>query len=338
MDNKNRMVLALAVMALCWFGVLPSGWCVETIHSPGPRYYHQSKPGPPTLIECDVAVYGGTPAGVAASIEAARMEKKVVFLSFNRHVGGLTSGGLTASDLGKKDSIGGLALEFYTRLGKKSKFRPSEAETLFLKMLNEEGVQVLFERCLESVTMKAAQIVSVTMETGETVKAKVFVDATYEGDLFAAANVSYYVGREPASAYGELLAGQWQKISWENTYQFCRLPISPYVERGNPESGMLPEIASEPPGKLGQGDYKIQAYNFRTYLTSKRDKIPFPKPHGYDPGRYALLARFLNFHADIEWKLTYTSTPMTDGPVQLRKGDSNCAKQSLGKGSSPLCS
>jgi hypothetical protein len=102
-------------------------------------------------------------------------------------------------------------------------------------MLHEEGVQVLLERCLESVTMKAAQIVSVTMETGKTLKAKVFVDATYEGDLFAAANVSHYVGREPASAYGESLAGQWQKISWKNTYQFCRLPISPYVERGDPD-------------------------------------------------------------------------------------------------------
>jgi hypothetical protein len=289
------------------------------------HYYRQVNHGQPTLIECDVAVYGGTPAGVTAAIEATRMGKTVVLLSFNQFVGGMTSGGLTASDLGKKDSIGGLTLEFYTRLGKKSKFRPSEAETLFLKMLNEEGVQVLFERCLESVTMKAARIESVTMETGETVKAKVFVDATYEGDLFAAANVSYYVGREPSGAYGESLAGQWQKISWKNTYQFCRLPISPYVEPGNPELGLLPEIASKSPGKPGQGDHKIQAYNFRTQLTNKVEKIPFPKPQGYDPGRYALLARFLNFDADIAWKLTYTSRPMTDGPVQLRKGDSNNA-------------
>jgi hypothetical protein len=309
---------------LLLMGLISSSVCAVT-HAGDLHYYRHTKPEKPKLIECDVLVYGGTPAGVTTAIQAARMGKKVVLLSFNRHVGGLTSGGLTASDLGKKDSIGGLALEFYTRLGKKSNFRPSEAETLFLKMLNEEGVQVLFERCLESVTMKAAQIVSVTMETRETVKAKVFIDATYEGDLFAAANVSYYVGRDPVSAHGELLAGQWQKISWKNTYQFCRLPISPYVERGNPESGMLPEIASEPPGKPGQGDYKVQAYNFRTYLTSKGDKIPFPKPHGYAPERYALLARFLSFDADIEWKLDYTSAPMTDGPVQLRKGDSNNA-------------
>ncbi len=305
-------------------GLIICSACTVT-HADDPHYYRRATPGKPALIECDVLVYGGTPAGVTSSIQAARMGKKVVFMSFNRHVGGMTSGGLTASDLGKADSIGGLALECYRRLGKNSDFRPSEAETLYLKMLNEEGVRVLFERCLESVTTQAAQIVSVTMETGETVKAKVFVDATYEGDLFAAANVSYYVGREPSSSHGETLAGQWQKISWKNTYQFCRLPISPYVEQGNPESGMLPEIALEPPGKPGQGDYKVQAYNFRTYLTSKTDGIPFPKPQGYDPGRYALLARFINYDADIEWKLTYTTAPMTDGPVQLRKGDSNNA-------------
>jgi hypothetical protein len=314
---KHRKFLLLAGLTIC-------NLCTVT-HADDLHYYRQVESGKPKQIECDVVAYGGTPAGVTTAIQAARMGKKVVLLSFNRHVGGLTSGGLTASDLGKKDSIGGLALEFYTRLGKKSKFRPSEAETLFLKMLDEEGVQVLFERCLESVTMKATQIVSVTMDTGETIKAKVFVDATYEGDLFAAANVSYYVGREPKSAYGESLAGQWQKISWKNTYQFCRLPISPFVKVGKPKSGLLPEIASDAPGKPGQGDHKVQAYNFRAQLTNKTERIPFPKPQSYDPGRYALLARFLNFDADIEWKLNYTAKPMTDGPVQMRKGDSNNA-------------
>jgi hypothetical protein len=305
-------------------GLMISSVCAVT-HADEPHYYRRATPGKPKLIECDVLVYGGTPGGVTTAIQAARMGKKVVFMSFNRHVGGMTSGGLTASDLGTADSIGGLALEFYRRLGKNKDFRPSEAETLYLTMLNEEGVQVLFERCLESVTMQSNQIVSATMETGETVRAKVFVDATYEGDLFAAANVSYHVGREPAGAHGETLAGQWQEISWKNTYQFCRLPISPYVEPDDPESGLLPEIASEPYGKPGQGDYRVQSYNFRAYLTSQSDRIPFPKPQGYDPGRYALLARFINYDAQLEWKLTYTTAPMTDGPVQLRTGDSNNA-------------
>jgi hypothetical protein len=319
--NKT-VVYAVALLLSC---TSFSGWCDEISDVSEPHYYRQVKPGKAKLIECDVAVYGGTPAGVTAAIQASRMGKRTVLLSFNRHVGGMTSGGLTASDLGKHDSIGGMALEFYSRLGKKKYFSPSEAESLFLKMLDEAGVQVLFEHCLKSVTIKGGRLKSAIMETEETVKATVFIDTTYEGDLLAAANVSYRVGREPASAYGESLAGQWQKISWRNTYQFCRLPLSPYVEPGKPITGLLPEIATESSGNAGEGDFKVQAYNFRMQLTNKVGKIPFPKPQGYDPGRYALLARFLHADPGIEWKLGYTSAPRTDGPVQMRNGDSNNA-------------
>jgi hypothetical protein len=218
-----------------------------------------------------------------------------------------------------------LALEFYNRIGRKSGFRPSEAESLYLQMLNEEGVDVLLGRALKSVEMNSNRLLSICMETGETIRAAMFVDATYEGDLLAAANVSYRVGREPASAYGESLAGQFQNVSWSNVYQFCRLPLSPYVEPGNPESGLLPEISSEPPGNVGDGDFKVQAYNFRVFLTDRAEKIAFPKPRGYDPGRYALLARFLNADPRIRWTLDYATRPMTDGPVQVRVGDSNNA-------------
>ncbi len=321
--QKTRWTARFVVAAvlLCSAGSQP-GWCDE---GGGPRYYRPAERGAPARVECDVLVYGGTPAGVTAAIEAARMGRKVVFASFNRHVGGMTSGGLTATDTGDKTTIGGMAREFYDRIGQIRDFRPSEAESLFVEMLDEAGVTVLFERCLESVRMEEGRLVSATMETGETVAAAVFIDSTYEGDLMAAAGVSYHVGREPASAYDESLAGQWQAISWKDTYQFCRLPISPYVEPGEPESGLLPEIAAEPPGKPGEGDFKVQAYNFRMYLTDKKGKVPFPKPDGYDPGRYALLARFLNFDADIEWRLNYTTAPMTDGPVQMRNGDCNNA-------------
>lgn len=290
-----------------------------------PYYYREVEPGKSKITEYDIAVYGGTPAAVTATIQAARMGKKAVLITSNHYVGGMTSGGLTATDVGKKYSIGGLALEFYTRIGKISKFRPSEAESLFQKMLDEAGVAILFERFLKSVEMDDGRIVSITMETGETIKAKMFADATYEGDLLAAANVSYYVGREPSGAYGESLGGQWQKVSWQTVYQFCGLPISPYVKPGDPDSGLLPEISSEPIGKEGNGDFKVQAYNFRHYLTNSEDRIPFPRPEGYDPGRYALLARFLNYDADIKWVFNYTTEPMTDGPVQLREGDSNNA-------------
>ena len=188
-----------------------------------------------------------------------------------------------------------------------------------------EGVDVLLGRALKSVEMNGNRVLSICMETDETIRAAMFVDATYEGDLLAAANVSYRVGREPASAYGESLAGQFQNVSWSNVYQFCRLPLSPYVEPGNPESGLLPEISSEPPGNVGDGDFKVQAYNFRVFLTDRAGKIAFPKPRGYDPGRYACSARFLNADPRIRWTLDYTTRPLTDGPVQVRVGDSNNA-------------
>jgi pyruvate/2-oxoglutarate dehydrogenase complex dihydrolipoamide dehydrogenase (E3) component len=195
----------------------PEARGAETDASNHPRYYRQVERGPAKTIGRDVVVYGGTPAGVTAAIQAARMGRKTVLLSFNRHVGGLTSGGLTsggltsggltATDIGNRAAIGGMAIEFYHRIGKIKDFRPSEAESLFLKMLAEAGVPVLFERCLESVEMKDGRLVSATMETGETFTEAMFVDATYEGDLLAAANVSYQVGREPAATYGESLGG-----------------------------------------------------------------------------------------------------------------------------------
>jgi len=322
MHRKLRIAWAIAIFfvgQLSWS--VASSRCDER----GLRYYQHAEPGEANVLKCDVLVYGGTPAGVAAAIQAARDGKSVMLLSFNRHVGGLTSGGLTATDLGIKESIGGLALEFYTRIGKLLDFTPSQAESLFLEMLKEAGVIVHFERCLTSVEIEEGRLVSATMETGETIKSLVFIDATYEGDLLAAANVSYQVGREPRNAYGESLAGQWQTVSWKDVYQFCRLPISPYVQPDVPESGLLPEISSEVPGKPGEGDFKVQAYNFRMYLSNKEGKIPFPKPAGYDAGRYALLARFINFDPRVQWRLNYTTAPMTDGPVQMRNGDSNNA-------------
>jgi hypothetical protein len=300
----------------------PAGWCGE---ADAPFYFRPAERRKPEVRECEVAVYGGTPAGVTAAIQAARMGRKTLLLSFNRHVGGMTSGGLTATDLGKRESIGGLALEFYTRIGRMTGFRNNEAESLFRKMLEEAGVTVLFERHLESVEMRDNRIVSATMMTGEIVKAAVFIDATYEGDLMAAAGVSYRVGREPRGAFGESLAGQWQELSWKDVYQFCRLPISPYVVADDPSSGLLPEISSHKPGAPGEGDYRVQAYNFRLHLSNKADRLPFPKPAGYDPARYGLLARFLNFDPEVKWLLNYTVKPMTDGPVQMRNGDSNNA-------------
>ncbi len=295
------------------------------VHDEVPVYYRSADERKSAVRKCEVAVYGGTPAGVTAAIQAARMGRKTVLLSFNRHVGGMTSGGLTATDLGNKDSIGGIAKEFYTRLGHITDFSSSAAETLYLAMLREAGVMVLFDQHLESVEMKENQIVSITMEAGQTIMAGVFIDATYEGDLMAPAKVSYRVGREPRGAFNETLAGQWQQISWKNVYQFCQLPISPYMVPNDPASGLLPEISADKAGGPGEGDYRVQAYNFRMDLSNKDDRVPFPKPTGYNPARYGLLARFLNADPGIQWRLNYTTQAMSDGPVQMRNGDSNNA-------------
>ena len=308
------------LLALLWMPVLAPANPFSELY-----YYRSVEPGPTKILECDLAVYGGSPAGVGAAIQASKMGKKVLFFSFNNFVGGLTSGGLTATDVGRKKSIGGLAKEFYKRVGRIRDFSPSAAEKLYLTMLEEAGVEVLFRRCLVSVEKEGSRIVSATMDTGETVRAKVFVDATYEGDLLAAAGVSYYVGREPSSTYDESVGGQWQTLSYRDVYQFCRLPISPYVVPGDPKSGLLPEISSDPAGKPGEGDFRVQAYNFRMHLSNRPGKISFPKPRGYDSTRYALLGRFLNFDPKLRWTLHYTVAPMTDGPVQMRNGDSNNA-------------
>lgn len=153
---------------------------------------------------------------------------------------------------------------------------------------------MLFGQALESVKMEGKRILSASMVTGETIKASMFIDATYEGDLMAAAKVSYRVGREPGSAFNESLVGQWQQVSWRGVYQFWGLPISPYVVADDAVSGVLPGISPDRSGAPGDGDYRVQAYNFRMVLSNKEGCIPFQKPQGYDRARYALLVRFLN--------------------------------------------
>ncbi|MDB4526843.1 FAD-dependent oxidoreductase, partial [bacterium] len=147
-------------------------------------------------LECDLAVYGGTPAGVTAAIQAARLGKSVIFISFNGFVGGMTSGGLTATDLGEKESIGGMALEFYKRVGNLKGFKPSKAESLYRAMIEESKLTLLLNRPLVSAKIESGRIIAIGLQSGETVRARMFIDATYEGDLLAAANVSYQVGRE----------------------------------------------------------------------------------------------------------------------------------------------
>ena len=275
--------------------------------SPGLHYYYPVPAAEkPQVVEADVCVYGGTPGGVMAAVQAARMGKKAVLVVFRRHVGGMTSGGLSAADLGNAESIGGLALEFFHRVGKMRGFRPSEAEKTFLDLLKDAGVPVYSERRLKDATKDGARITSLRAENGDAFRAAVYVDATYEGDLLAAAGVSFTVGREGNAKYGETHNG----VFFGPGHTFS-VKVDPYKDEGKKESGLLWSISPEPPGEPGQRDKKVQAYNFRMWLTDAAERLPFPKPAGYDRDRYALLLRYLK------------RQPKPAMPFQLDGGDCN---------------
>jgi hypothetical protein len=272
---------------------------------PGLKYcYPVPKADPARVVEVDVCAYGGTPGGVTAAIQAARMGKTSALVVFGRHVGGLTSGGLTATDIGNRAAIAGLANEFYARVGRVSGFPPSRAEKVFREMLQEAGVPVYYEHRLTSLRKDGERIVEIGMENGNVFRAKVFVDATYEGDLLARAGVGFHVGRESNDTYKESINGK----QFRNAHNFTKA-VDPFRIEGDPKSGLLKGISAEPPGTAGEGDRCVQAYNFRMFLTNAPNRVPWPRPASYDASRYDLLARYLRIQPHI--------------PLQLKAGDSN---------------
>lgn len=231
-----------------------------------------------------------------AAVQAARAGQKVVLTEDSNHVGGMTSGGLSQTDIGNKAAIGGLAREFYRRMGRHYgsnetwKLEPGVAEGVFRDMLGEAKVPVYFHEHLKSVEKNGARITAITMEDGKIFRAKMYIDASYEGDLMAAAKVSYFVGREPNSTYGETLDG----IRAQTPKHQFTVAVDPYVRPGDPASGLLALIQDQPPGTAGAGDKSVQAYNFRLCLTQNpTNKIPIDPPAQYDPAQYELLARYL---------------------------------------------
>ena len=280
-------------------------------------------PPQPVVIDADVVVYGGTSGGVAAAVQAARLGKTVVLIEPGRHLGGLTSGGLGATDIGNKKAIGGLAREFYRRVrthyaadaawtweqrsaftGRGHEpgedvawtFEPHAAELVYVEMLREIKSPQMFGQRLDlkaGVKKEGTRIVSITTEAGNTYRGKVFIDATYEGDLMAKAGVAYHVGREANAIYGETLNGVQVKNSVH--HQFVK-NIDPYVKPGDPTSGLLPRVHAGPLEADGTGDRKVQAYNFRLCATDvPANRRPWPKPASYDEKQYELLLR--NFEA-----------------------------------------
>ncbi|MEZ6194741.1 MAG: FAD-dependent oxidoreductase [Planctomycetota bacterium] len=278
------------------------------------------------VLRADVVVYGGTSAGVIAAIQADRMGREVLLIEPGSHLGGLSSGGLGATDIGNKAAIGGLAREFYRRIRahysrdeawrfqrrdeyRSSRlsaeddamwtFEPSVAEATFETMLAETGVRVLRGERLDrprGVGLREARIIELGLVSGRRVRGETFIDASYEGDLLAEAGVPYRVGRESNAAFGETLNGV--QLSRARFHQF-RFPVSPYRIAGDPASGLLPGIEPGAPEPDGTGDDRVQAYCFRMCLTDDpRNRIPVAKPEGYDPVDHELL--FRHFEAGFD--------------------------------------
>ena len=265
----------------------------------------------------DVVVYGGTSAGVVAAIQTAREGKSVILLEPGEHVGGLTVSGLGWTDTGNKAVIGGVSREFYQRCKQYYDraeawkferpeqyrtyrpdddaiwaFEPHVAERIYNQMLRQAGVQVLFGKRLEHAGVKDGRITALLTDDGTVYTGRIFIDATYEGDLLAAAGVPYTVGRESNDQYGETLNGV-QKARATH-HQFTH-PVDPYVTPGDPASGLLPGINTMP-GDDGAADERLQAYNFRIAMTdAAENRILFDKPEGYNELDHELLLR--NFEA-----------------------------------------
>jgi len=248
----------------------------------------------PNILHADICVYGTSPGAIIAAIEARRCGQSVQLVVNGARLGGLTASGLGNTDIGNKRAIGGLAREFYRRVGARYgvaeewRFEPHIAERVFETWLAEVGIVPLLREYPEAVDWDGGRLTLLRFESGLVVYAKQFIDASYEGDLLALAGVRHAIGREGNDPFGETLNG----VQLQATHQF-EFPIDPYVRPGEPSSGLLPGINPEPLASIGSGDMKVQAYNFRMCLTQSAGRRPFSKPDGYNPEDYELLARYL---------------------------------------------
>lgn len=258
-----------------------------------PKYFDPVA-SPAEDISVDACVYGGTSAGIVAAVQLARCGRRVALVAPEAHLGGMTAGGLSLTDIGNKHVIGGLSREFYRRAGRhygvaeEWRFEPHVAGEVFSALLDGTDVRVRPKQFLDAVTLAHGRVAALRMLSGLTVQARIFIDATYEGDLLAAAGASHTVGREGNSRYGETLNG----AQIHATHQFA-YPVDPYVVAGAPGSGLLPGIEA---GEVlpGAGDHRVQAYNFRMCLTRRPDnRVPFSRPAAYQESQYELLARHL---------------------------------------------
>lgn len=250
----------------------------------------------PPPIDADLCVYGATAGGVAAAVQGARLGQRTVLLAEGLHVGGMTSGGLGQTDIGNKGAIGGVAREFYRRLGRHYgqaeswTFEPHVAEDTLFAMLNEAGVALYLDQPLAKIEREGNRLRTLESTSGKIVRARMFIDASYEGDLMALAGVTWRAGREANAEYAEALNGVRAETP---KHQFV-VHADPYRTPGDASSGLLPLIQSAALAAPGSADQAVQAYNFRLVLTKNpANRRPIAPPSDYDPATFELLARYL---------------------------------------------
>lgn len=274
----------------------------------------QSKPSK----SYDICIYGATSGGVIAAYTAAAQGKKVALIATGGHVGGLSSGGLGYTDIGNKYVVTGLSLDFYRKVGQHYGkleqwiFEPHVAENIFLGYLKNKNITVIYNHSLIGVKKSGATIASIGLHktysnTGATlnIRAKVFIDCSYEGDLMAKAGVSYFVGREANSKYGETYNG----VELRDKHQFAD-NIDPYKIPGDPKSGLLWGISSDTLKPNGTGDSRVQTYNVRVCLTNDpANRIAITRPNDYDSTRYELYFRMIKNKKPTELPFVVSAMP-----------------------------
>lgn len=274
--------------------------------------------------EYDVCVYGGTSAGVIAAYAVAKQGKKVLLVEPGYRLGGMSSGGLGQTDIGNKQVVKGLALDFYRRVGatygrlESWIFEPSVAENIFKDYIARGNVEVLYGHRIVDAQKQGASITSINVESVEdaqqrNISAKVFIDCTYEGDLMARAGVTYVVGREDNKVYGEDHNG----VQMQHLHQFVD-NIDPYVVKGDPKSGLLWGISDAAMAPTGSGDKMVQAYNYRICLTKdKANMLPIEKPANYDASRYELLLRIIEASKAYNLDAYFIISPMPNNKTDI---------------------
>jgi len=278
----------------------------------------------------DLVVYGGTAGGAITAVSGARMGLKVALLEPRQHIGGMVSGGLSRTDVGRREVIGGYSLEFYWRAGNAYNMaqhlqdiawlpEPHIAEAIFRDMLRQSGVTVLLNRRLrerDGVRKSGARIESISMENGEQYTARIFADCTYEGDLMAQAGVTFTWGRESSAQYGESLAG----VRGETPKHQFLVDLLPRDSAGK----LLPEISAEPAGEPGAADRKVQAYNFRMILShDPANQVAYPKSATYDAARFELFARLLDAMQKKQGRASKLGEVISISPIPNHKADMN---------------